>query len=157
MKKTLAMTLIVGLFVLSGCVGPFALTKKLNKGIRGMDKGTTGSKWASEGVFLVCAILPVYAITILGDALIFNSIQFWGGDNPITSKHPLIIKDNDKQVVVKYNKDKNLMDIYTFNNYRPQGHFWLTPDKTGKMNLYTADGKRFWAQTAGDGYILKTQ
>jgi hypothetical protein len=27
----------------------------------------------------------VYGICILGDALIFNSIQFWGGENPISA------------------------------------------------------------------------
>jgi hypothetical protein len=28
-------------------------------------------------------ILPVYGLCTLGDALIFNSIEFWGGENPI--------------------------------------------------------------------------
>ena len=36
-----------------------------------------------EIAFLGCIILPAYTIATLGDALIFNSIEFWGGENPI--------------------------------------------------------------------------
>ena len=62
----------------SACFGPFNATRQVydwNKDV--------GGKWAQEGVFLVFAILPVYGLAMLGDAVIFNSIEFWTGDNPI--------------------------------------------------------------------------
>ena len=46
--------------------------------------GTVDGEWGNEGIFLLCAIIPVYGVCMLGDALIFNSIQFWGGENPIS-------------------------------------------------------------------------
>jgi hypothetical protein len=32
----------------------------------------------------VLTIIPVYGIAYLGDIIIFNSIEFWGGENPIS-------------------------------------------------------------------------
>ena len=31
-------------------------------------------------------ILPAYELCCLGDVLIFNSIEFWGGQNPVAMK-----------------------------------------------------------------------
>jgi hypothetical protein len=64
--------------LMSGCYGPFNLTQRLYD----WNGGFSGA-WVQEGMFLVLAILPAYALCMLGDALIFNSIEFWGGDNPI--------------------------------------------------------------------------
>ena len=36
-----------------------------------------------EVAFLGCVILPVYGLAMLGDAIIFNSVEFWTGDNPM--------------------------------------------------------------------------
>ena len=79
MKKVLSL-LMVGLFILlgTGCTGTFEMTKKVNAWHRGMD-----SKWADEGLFLGCSIIPVYPITMLVDAFIFNTLEFWGEENPM--------------------------------------------------------------------------
>lgn len=62
----------------SSCYGPFKLTKRIYHW-----NGSFEGKWAKEGMFLVLHIIPVYGIGMLGDGLIFNSIEFWGGNNPI--------------------------------------------------------------------------
>ena len=78
--KSSALILVLCLAVLmSGCYGTFSLTKRLHHW-----NGTQDGRWVQEGVFLLLAIVPVYGICMLGDALIFNSIEFWGGNNPIT-------------------------------------------------------------------------
>jgi len=69
--------LALSLFV-SGCYGPFNLTRRLHHW-----NGQVGSKWENEFVFLVLAWLPVYGLATLGDALIFNSMEFWTGKNPV--------------------------------------------------------------------------
>ncbi len=61
------------------CYGPFNLTRQVydwNVNI--------GNKWGAEGIFLAFVIIPVYGVTMFCDAILFNSIQFWGGDNPIS-------------------------------------------------------------------------
>lgn len=77
MKKFIPALLIASI-LLTGCTGPFQLTKNLHKWQTSNDE-----KWVDEAVFLCCVILPVYGLCTLGDALIFNSIEFWSGENPI--------------------------------------------------------------------------
>ena len=74
----------VGVLVLAvlvtGCYGPFRLTRKVHQW-----NGQVGGKWANEVAFIVLVWVPVYGLATLGDALVFNSIEFWTGDNPIGS------------------------------------------------------------------------
>lgn len=77
MRRMVAVMVLLG-FGASGCFGRFALVNKLydiNKGV--------GNKWVQTIVFWVFVILPVYELASLGDALIFNLIEFWSGHNPL--------------------------------------------------------------------------
>ena len=60
-----------------GCIGPGNATAHLAKWNVSFE-----SKWSQEGIFIVC--FPAYIVTGLGDLLIFNSIQWWTGTNPIS-------------------------------------------------------------------------
>lgn len=70
--------------VSTACYGPFNLTKNVyhwNSGIKG--SGEISDKWMKEIVFFGMIIVPVYMFSALLDGFIFNSIQFWSGDNPV--------------------------------------------------------------------------
>jgi hypothetical protein len=70
--------------VTSACFGPFNLTRNIyhfNSGIKG--SGEVNEKWMKEIVFFGMIVIPVYMFAALLDAFIFNSIQFWTGDNPV--------------------------------------------------------------------------
>ena len=77
MKKSLLALLTLSI-LLTGCTGPFVLTGNLKKWQTSFD-----DQWVDEVAFLGCVILPVYGLAMLGDALIFNSVEFWTGDNPM--------------------------------------------------------------------------
>jgi len=62
----------------TGCWGSFSLTGKVYDW-----NGSLGSKWASWGVFLVFIIIPVYGTLLFIDAIIFNTIEFFSGKNPV--------------------------------------------------------------------------
>jgi hypothetical protein len=64
----------------TGCFGKFAATKKLHDW-----NASFGSKFVSTLIFWLFLILPVYELFVLGDALIFNLIEFWTGSNPLGS------------------------------------------------------------------------
>lgn len=69
--------LAVGM-VTSGCFGPFNLTRRLyrwNEQVQG--------KWEREFMFILLAWVPVYSLAVLGDAVVFNSMEFWTGNNPV--------------------------------------------------------------------------
>ncbi len=70
--------LMAGVLLSSGCYGPFYLTRKVWEW-----NGQVGGKWANEVAFIVMHIIPVYGIAELADGVIFNSIEFWGGANPM--------------------------------------------------------------------------
>lgn len=85
MRKIVAGTVLAGFMTLNAaCYGPFNLTKNVyhwNSGIKG--SGEVNDKWMKELVFFGMIVVPVYMFSALLDGFIFNSIQFWSGDNPI--------------------------------------------------------------------------
>lgn len=67
--------------VISGCYGPFNLTRQVHH-----FNGQAGDKYVNELIFISFAILPVYTGAAFLDAVLFNSIEFWTGRNPVTSQ-----------------------------------------------------------------------
>lgn len=79
------MTALVALAIASsGCFGSFNLTRKLYH----WNDTVSQDKWIKELVFIVFVWVPVYGIAGLGDAIVFNTIEFWSGENPIEAKTP---------------------------------------------------------------------
>jgi hypothetical protein len=60
----------------TGCLGPGHATGRLYKWNSSFE-----GKWSKQGMFIVC--LPGYIVTSIGDNLIFNSWQWWTGENPV--------------------------------------------------------------------------
>ncbi len=84
MKKTItrvtAIVLIASTSLLmTGCYGSFSLATKLHN----WNGNISNKKFVNELVFFGLCIIPAYELACLGDILIFNSIEFWGGRNPI--------------------------------------------------------------------------
>ncbi len=108
-KKILAIFIIaaLGLFQTS-CIGSFKLTKSLHEW-----NSNIGDKFVNELVFLVCTIVPVYAVAVLVDGVVLNSIEFWTGENPMSMN----VGETDTQIVeqngVKYRvtASKNRFDF----------------------------------------------
>lgn len=83
--------LVVGVAVAvlqSGCFGSFQLVR----GLYGFNRDVSQSALVQEIVFLALVILPVYSLAALGDALIFNTIEFWTGDNPV-ARRQIVLPD----------------------------------------------------------------
>ena len=72
----------LALATLTGCMGRGALGKKVMK----WNLEVVEHRWAREGVFLGLWITLVYPICAILDLLIFNSIEFWTGENPINGQ-----------------------------------------------------------------------
>jgi hypothetical protein len=86
LRNKIVAAIVAGSFltVTTACFGPFNLTRNVyhwNSGIKG--SGEVSDKWMKEFVFFGMIIIPVYMFATLLDAFIFNSIQFWTGDNPV--------------------------------------------------------------------------
>lgn len=84
-KSILGAVLALGLTTTS-CLGPNNAWENLHQ----WNRTVTDSKWANEGIFLVLTIIPVYGLFYLGDIIIFNSLEFWGADNPIEPSNKMM-------------------------------------------------------------------
>jgi hypothetical protein len=82
-KRACLVGALSAVFLGAGCIGPMNASSRLKTWNREIE-----NRWAAEGVFLVLRYVPVYAACFLGDVLIFNSIEFWGGENPIDPVDP---------------------------------------------------------------------
>lgn len=82
----------------TGCYGQFAATKKLHAW-----NGGISNKFLRTFAFWGLIIIPVYELVALGDGLIFNVIEFWGGKNPIGGKSAALIQP-DGSIVYKRGK-----------------------------------------------------
>jgi hypothetical protein len=84
LKNALICGLLATSLATPSCLGPdnaYHSVKNWNAGISDQD-------WVNEVVFLGLTIIPVYGVCLFGDYVIFNTVQYWGGDNPINDPGP---------------------------------------------------------------------
>jgi hypothetical protein len=83
MSKSLRRKLIalstVGCLGLAGCYGQFALTRK----IYNWNGSVTSNRFVNSAILFALIVIPVYELVTLGDYLIFNTIEFYSGSNPV--------------------------------------------------------------------------
>ncbi len=61
----------------TGCYGQFHLTKTIHQ----WNGQVTDNRFVHTLVFWRLVIVPIYELMALGDAFVFNVIEFWTGDN----------------------------------------------------------------------------
>lgn len=141
-----------------GCYGPFNLTRRLYQW-----NGQIQGKWEKEFVFLILAYVPVYGLAVTADALIFNSMEFWTGNNPVdppskTSALPKTkrIVRGDAEVVLTYRPIASSpeLTIEQFHRGRPAGTLRL--QRRGAMTVgMDAKGEvLLTARTQPDGTVV---
>jgi len=94
MMATLTVSLAGGL---SGCVGSNAVTATLMK----FNVAAVDNRYARGGLNMLLA--PVYGLTMTADAIVFNSLEFWSGKNPINGKSHVF--DTKTKTMLNINDD----------------------------------------------------
>jgi len=74
-----ALMLGAGALLMSSCIGKFGLVNKIFT----WNQTVTNSKWVNWLVFLGLNIVPVYEFSYFLDLWLFNSLEFWTGNNPM--------------------------------------------------------------------------
>jgi hypothetical protein len=159
----LAAFLLAGTLLFNSCIGSFNLTKKLYSW-----NNEIGSKWANEAVFLLFVIIPVYEATLFIDYLILNSIEFWGGSNPVSMEEGeeeiQYVKSGNKEYSITATKNKFVIEQLRgpqagelaeilfvpeeqscYLNYRGEStkllEYVSSPDGNDKVNVFLPDGR----------------
>jgi hypothetical protein len=80
MKRLTALlvSMSLAMLTLQGCYGKMALTKKVYA-----VNGEVNDKFVRSLVTWVFIIVPVYGVSALADFVLFNTIEFWTGKNPV--------------------------------------------------------------------------
>jgi hypothetical protein len=81
-----AMAVTTSILLGTGCMGHMGVTQKVKKG----NLSVTENRWGREGTFLGFQVFWVYRISALLDLVVFNSIEFWTGENPVTGQSALV-------------------------------------------------------------------
>ncbi len=115
MKRIVALLLgmSLALSTLSGCYGKFAMTRKVY-GVNGDVK----DKFLRSAVTWAFVIVPVYGVSALVDFVLFNTIEFWSGSNPIASaEKEFFYTENEERFQIKATKAAGIVsyDITHFN------------------------------------------
>lgn len=79
MKKQVLIASLALSVLGSSCLGP----NKAFNNLHDWNSKLSDNRWINEAAFLGLNIIPVYGLFYVGDVLIFNSIEWWTGDNVI--------------------------------------------------------------------------
>lgn len=107
LMKPLAAVIIGSSVLMGGCMGKFALTDKLYT----WNKQVDGNKWVQEAVFVALLIIPVYSLSLLADGIIFNSVEWWTGSNPILAGETRKVQGTDGSEALMTMRADGVIDV----------------------------------------------
>ncbi|EEX93127.1 hypothetical protein VIOR3934_02053 [Vibrio orientalis CIP 102891 = ATCC 33934] len=142
MKTTIAKVVALSAVAisLSGCVGSNAVTGMLMK----FNVEAVDNRYARGGLNMLLA--PVYGITVAADYLIFNSLEFWTGKNPLNGKPHIFDTKTETMIDINDDLDDSLKEapIAPISQYRTieRGHMLSLDANTIQMDITYDNGER---------------
>lgn len=132
---------------LSGCVGSNAVSAKLLKfNIEAVD-----NRYARGGLNFLLS--PVYALTGAADVFVFNSIEFWAGENPLNGKPHIFDSKAETMLNINGELDPSLHNAPVDLNSASTKRVYSTEMVT--VNPNTVDTNIVY--TNGDTAVLRSQ
>ncbi|RTE54528.1 DUF3332 domain-containing protein [Arenibacter aquaticus] len=143
MKKMLACSFLSLSLLFSSCLGSFGAFNNL----KDWNQNVSNSKFVNNLIFWGLNIIPVYGIFFVGDAVIFNVIEFWSGSNPIAMEEG----DSEMQIV---EHDGNTIRMLATKN-RLEIKVLQGPKKGEKLDLLYKPHEKSWNAIRPSGEIIK--
>ncbi|MGX1025116.1 DUF3332 domain-containing protein [Flavobacterium sp. CS20] len=162
MKRNLIIAGTLSLSLLSSsCLGSFNAFNNL----KDWNMQVSNSKFVNNAIFWGLNIVPVYGLFFLGDALIFNVLEFWTGSNPIAmaeGETETQIANVDGQKV-KMTAQKNQFKIEVLEGekqgkivemvYTPENKTWNAKDGNKLIKLASFKDGFYMVYTPGGDQI----
>jgi hypothetical protein len=143
MKKMIGAIALCSTLLLSSCLGSFQAFNNLKE----WNSGVSESKFVNNLVFWGLVIIPVYEVFLVGDAIIFNVIEFWSGSNPIAMKPG----ESETQTVMR---DGNTYEMVATTN-RIRIKVIDGPEFGEKLELFYKPDDKSWNAIRPDGEIIR--
>lgn len=104
-KKVAIVAVVASLTTtLSACVGSNAVTDKVMQ----FNLEVVDNRYARGGVNIL--LTPVYALTLAVDIVVFNSLEFWTGENPLNGSPHIFDSKVNTQLQLNDDLDPSLHD-----------------------------------------------
>ncbi len=139
---SMAMLVVILTVGVAGCFGNFAATRKVYE-----FNGSFGDKWMNQIMFWVLTFVPAYEIAAFADVVLFNTIEFWTGSNPVA------MGPNDEVIKYASQDGKNLKITIRQNevkvedignpgeelelSYKPLEKSWYYQSENGPVRIAT--------------------
>lgn len=143
MKKSIVAITLCATLLFSSCLGSFQAVNNL----KDWNFGISDSKFVNNLVFWGFVIIPVYEVFLLGDAIIFNVIEFWSGANPIALKPG----ERETQTVMK---DGNTYEMVATTN-RIRITVIDGPKRGKKLELFYKPDEKSWNAIRPNGELIR--
>ena len=134
MKKAFTSTACA--MMLTGCLGQNALFDT----VQDWNATATNNKFVNQGISFVFWWVPVYGLSLLGDIVIFNSIEFWTGTNPISKEGAKVAGSTEtvndgmgNQAELTYNADGSISVLATSEGVQESYTLIMQDDKVIKV------------------------
>ncbi len=114
-RRSIAISVVAGFIPLAttGCFGRFEALRM----VYDFNKDVHPDKWVVWVAFLVMSVVPIYLVATLADLIVFNSIEFWTGQNPVMSSE--LRGPNGEVARVTYREDGKIdYEIFDANGER---------------------------------------
>ncbi|HHF3141506.1 MULTISPECIES: DUF3332 domain-containing protein [Vibrio] len=137
---------------LSGCVGSNAVTGY----VMGFNLKAVDNRYARGGLNMLLA--PVYGVAIAADYIVFNSLEFWTGKNPLNGKPHIFDTKVDTYIDVNHQLDKSLTTApiapLADNRVIEQGRMQQIDENTVQMDITYSNGEKATLMGARDGEFV---
>lgn len=140
--KLISMSMLVVLLTvgLAGCFGNFAAVRKVYS-----INDNISDRWVQQAAFWALTWIPVYEVAAFADVLIFNTVEFWTGSNPMAmAPGEEVIKyasenGKDLKITIRQNQviveDINMPGEELELSYKPLNKSWYYQSDTGLVKI----------------------
>ena len=160
-RLVITLLVLIGMApLMTGCYGNFPITRYIYKA----NGNVTNSRLVHTIVFWAFVIIPVYEIGFLGDAFVFNLIEFWTGKAPLEpvatidregNTVALAPAENGRDAILTVSRDGRVLTQERF--IRVSDTAFEVRDAQGKLNgkvIRSGDGDILLADA--DGRTIRT-
>ncbi|MFQ5654799.1 MAG: DUF3332 family protein [Planctomycetota bacterium] len=146
--KFVCVAMLVGILpvAMTGCFGSMSAFHKVHQ----FNKDVSEEKWIQELVFVVLGW--AYPVAWSLDAIIFNTIEFWTGENPLSAGETRVIEGpNGEQASVTMRED-GLVDVTVTNTDGSEQQLTLEHG-CHEVTAYDCHGKKAAVAKHKDGKV----
>jgi len=145
MRKLVMSVALAAAILSTSCLGSFHAVTSLKH----WNDSVSDNKFVNNVLFWAMNIVPVYGLFVLGDAVVFNLIEFWSGSNP------LAMNEGDMEIQT-IEHEGNLIEMRAMKN-KMQMAVIDGPKKGESLELnYNVDEQAWYAVKDGENIKLSS-